>query len=74
MIDTAPSRTTGTFHQEETKYHVYFGPASPRDRNLKTFYDEDAANEFFALKQKAGLHVDVYSEVCKMTKTIKKLT
>lgn len=74
MIDTTPVRTTGTFHDEETRYIVYYGPESPRERSLKIFYNEDKANEFFDLKQRGGFHVDVYKEVHKTTRIITKLT
>lgn len=73
MIDPTPSRTTGTFHEEETLYIVNFGPESPRERVSKTFYNEDKANEFFQLKQRNGFHVDAYKEVRKITRTVSKL-
>jgi len=74
MIDTTPSRTTGTFQEEDIHYIIYYGPKSPSKQACKIFFDEDKANEFFQLKQKNGLHVEAYKEVFNLTRTISKLT
>ncbi len=67
-----PSRTVGITKNEETLYHVYYGPSTGQ-KNVKTFHDEDAADKFFMAKQNAKLHVEVYKEVVESVRTITRL-
>lgn len=72
-IDTTPPRTTGTTHDVQVTYIIYYGAASYRDRKCRTFYDEHSAHKFFTEKLQANLHVSAYKETVKTTRIVERI-
>jgi hypothetical protein len=54
----------------EERWIVSYGPAREGDRERKTFYDQNAAFQFFNLKS-VEMHVSAYKET--LVRTIEKV-